>query len=128
MKYTKKQKGITLIALIITIIVMIILVMVSVAVALNGGLFTKAQSASKETQAEADREQLLDAVVAAYDGITGEVDFDYLDGHKPDGFTGGSGTYTSKKQNSFLVDKDGTIIYLGEDENTLALLHQDNSL
>ena len=46
----KGQKGITLVALIITIIVMLILVGVSISVALNGGLFTKAGDASRETK------------------------------------------------------------------------------
>ena len=46
----KTQKGITLIALIITIIVMLILVGVSVSVALNTGLFKTAQGAAKNTE------------------------------------------------------------------------------
>ena len=46
----KGQKGITLVALIITIIVMLILVGVSISVALNGGLFTKATTAVEETK------------------------------------------------------------------------------
>ena len=62
---TCPQKGITLIALIITIIVMLILVGVTINVALNGGLFTQAQTATKETQKEAEREQLLSVAVAA---------------------------------------------------------------
>ena len=48
----KTQKGITLIALIITIIVMLILVGVSVSVALNTGLFKTAQGVAKNTEAE----------------------------------------------------------------------------
>ena len=44
----KNQKGITLVALVITIIVMLILVAVSVTVAINGGLFTKAKEAGNE--------------------------------------------------------------------------------
>lgn len=46
----KGQKGITLVALIITIIVMLILVGVSISVALNGGLFTKANDAVSSTK------------------------------------------------------------------------------
>ena len=46
----KDQKGITLVALIITIIVMLILVAVTISVALNGGLFTTAKEASVETK------------------------------------------------------------------------------
>ena len=69
----RKQKGITLIALIITIIVMLILVGVTINVALNGGLFTQAQTATKETQKETEREQLLSVAVAAV-GADGKVD------------------------------------------------------
>ena len=46
----KKQKGITLIALIITIIVMLILVGVTVNVAINGGLITVTQEAKFKTE------------------------------------------------------------------------------
>ena len=53
----KEQKGITLIALVITIIVMLILVGVSITVALNGGLFTNAKDAANNT-AEARNAEL----------------------------------------------------------------------
>ena len=46
----KKQKGITLVALIITIIVMLILVGVSISVALNGGLFDNASDSARKTK------------------------------------------------------------------------------
>ena len=46
----KGQKGITLVALIITIIVMLILVGVSISVALNGGLFDNASDAARKTK------------------------------------------------------------------------------
>ena len=52
----KGQKGITLIALIITIIVMLILVGVSVTIAINGGLFTNAKNARNNTVVERDKE------------------------------------------------------------------------
>ncbi len=45
-----KNRGITLIALIITIIVMLILVAVTISVALNGGLIGKAQEAKTKTE------------------------------------------------------------------------------
>ena len=66
MQKLKNNKGITLIALIITIIVMLILVAVTINVALNGGLFGKAKDAKVKTQKEVEREQLLEAVVSAY--------------------------------------------------------------
>ena len=53
----REQKGITLVALVITIIVMLILVGVSITVALNGGLFTNAKDAANNT-AEARNAEL----------------------------------------------------------------------
>ena len=52
----KDQKGITLVALIITIIVMLILVAVTISVALNGGLFTNARDARNKTIDEQAKE------------------------------------------------------------------------
>ena len=71
----KKQKGITLIALIITIIVMLILVGVSVSVALNTGLFKTAQGAAKNTQLYADKENLLSTGwITVINATTGNLD------------------------------------------------------
>lgn len=47
----KEQKGITLIALVITIIVMLILVAVSVSIVIQSGLFNSAKSAGQKTEA-----------------------------------------------------------------------------
>lgn len=77
----KGQKGITLVALVITIIVMLILVGVSVTVAINGGLFDKARegktgwegSQSNEANAEFIKYQNvtgLNAINAAVSGTT----------------------------------------------------------
>lgn len=55
----RDQKGITLIALIITIIVMLILVVVSVTVALQTGLFDKAGEAARKTDAEMEKENSI---------------------------------------------------------------------
>ena len=55
----KKNKGITLIALIITIIVMLILVAVSVSILINSGIIGKAQKAKTDTQEAYAREQTL---------------------------------------------------------------------
>ena len=60
MKKQNNQKGITLIALIITIIVMLILVGVSVTVALNGGLFNQAENARGRTLNAVREENLRD--------------------------------------------------------------------
>ena len=51
------NRGITLIALVITIIVMIILVSVTISIAVNGGLFSYAGKAAKDTE-EAKQDEL----------------------------------------------------------------------
>ena len=61
-----QQKGITLIALIITIIVMLILVGVTINVALSGGLIEKATTASNQTQIEVLKEKAELAKANAY--------------------------------------------------------------
>ena len=55
----KKNKGITLIALIITIIVMLILVAVSISIALNTGLFDAAGKATQKTNIAKEQEKEL---------------------------------------------------------------------
>ena len=65
----KGQKGITLVALVITIIVMLILVGVSVTVALNGGLFDTADEAVNLTNQELVKENRLDSGNVIVDGV-----------------------------------------------------------
>ena len=62
----KNEKGITLIALIITVIVMLILVVVTVNVVLTGGLFGNATEAKLKTQRHAEKEELIGVMVGAY--------------------------------------------------------------
>lgn len=69
----KGQKGITLVALIITIIVMIILVGVSVTIALNGGLFTTARDAANNTEAAVNAETNLSNGQVVIDGTTNDI-------------------------------------------------------
>ena len=78
----KNQKGITLIALVITIIVMLILVGVSVTVALNGGLFTTAQDATDRTKAERDNELALSDGKVEINGEWYNSIDEYLNGAK----------------------------------------------
>ena len=63
-----QNKGITLIALIITIIVMLILVGVTINVALNGGLFEKAETATRATEEKAILEEMLAMMEITDDG------------------------------------------------------------
>ena len=115
----KKSNGITLIALIITIIVMLILVGVTITVALNGGLFNTAQSGATNTIIEAEREQLLSAVVTAYETETGTISKAKLEANLGTGWSlaeGDTAPYTviSPKGNKFTVSADGTIEYTGK--------------
>ena len=80
MKKMNTQKGITLIALIVTIIVMLILVGVTVTVALNGGLFSTANKATKETAARRDEEVKLSDGKVEIDGNLYNSINEYVDG------------------------------------------------
>ena len=75
----KEQKGITLIALIITIIVMLILVGVSVSIALNTGLFKTAQGAAKNTEKARDEEMQLAEGEVKFGDITYSSLTEYTD-------------------------------------------------
>ena len=66
-KNIKNQKGITLIALVITIIVMLILVSVTITMAVNGGLFGYAKNAAVETNTQLEAEKDLANVPAGQD-------------------------------------------------------------
>ena len=97
----KTQKGITLIALIITIIVMLILVGVSVSVALNTGLFKAAQGAAKNTEAERLNETKLSSgkvtIINATTGEQEEVEVSSFgtQGNKPQAINPQVGEYVS---------------------------------
>jgi len=71
------QKGITLIALIITIIVMLILVGVTINVALNGGLFSKAEEAGAKTKIAQIQEALTIKKAEVLADKNGEAPEDY---------------------------------------------------
>lgn len=64
----KGEKGITLVALVITIIVMLILVAVSVTIAINSGLFNTAKNAVNQTNEAMTAEQGLANGVVNIDG------------------------------------------------------------
>ena len=61
----EKQKGITLVALVITIIVLLILAMVSIKIAIDGGLITKASKAT-DTHAIGAEEEAITTGYASY--------------------------------------------------------------
>ena len=67
-KTKSSNKGITLIALVITVIVMLILVGVTIAIVIEGGLFTEARRAATGTEEKRDKELL--AASGVYGGKT----------------------------------------------------------
>ena len=125
MKNDLKQRGITLIALIITIIVMLILVAVTISVALNGGLFNNAKDASDKTKRAVSKEELISAMVGEYDR-RGNFIIDNVE--LPDGAmwcreedeiynpenevepTGEGDWVITEIGNKFYVTKDGTVL------------------
>jgi len=113
--HPNKEKGITLISLIITIIIMMILAGVTINIALNGGLFQKAEEAKTQTQLETDKEELQIAVVSALNDDleipnAGAIKNNLQEGWEVTlGEDGTSYTCTSPKENLFTVDKKGNI-------------------
>lgn len=72
----KEQKGITLIALVITIIVMLILVAVTITMAINGGLFEKAGDAAGKTNNALTDEQGIANGTVSVNGVNGGAQSD----------------------------------------------------
>ena len=68
MRKFKNQKGITLIALVLTIIILIILAGVAVDLAIRGGLFDRIQEAGENTKISAAEEKILLATYSYYAG------------------------------------------------------------
>ena len=79
----KSQKGITLIALVITIIVMLILVGVTITMAVNGGLFGYAGNAAKGTNNAIEDESKLGSGIVNVTGVAtdGSKDIDAIVEH-----------------------------------------------
>ncbi len=80
--HKKENKGITLIALIITIIVMLILLGIIVSIALNGGLFKTAKEATEGTKIERNKELQLSSGRIEIDGTWYNSIKDYMN-NKP---------------------------------------------
>ena len=109
---TKKNKGITLIALVITIIVMLILVAVTINLAVNGGLFGYAKNASEQTQLALDEENKLDSQAAEIIADQTEVSTSVKNPYKNENFTKAwtctEGTWTEEEitDNSVILTGD----------------------
>ena len=113
----KKQKGITLIALVITIIVMLILVAATIAVSLNGGLFNTAKETTKQTITETEKEQLMEIVVGTMEE-KGKVDFEKI--VVPEKFIKiDNQTYKSSESNQiYIINENGSINIVPDNNET----------
>ena len=114
-KLLKNERGITLIALIITIVVMLILVVVSIRIALETGLFDTAGKATKNWEEQQDKEGELssgkvtiggveyDSMGEYANSISGEVDFEKL-------FETAEKHPEQTKTNDIGIAEDGSIV------------------
>ena len=101
----KKNKGITLIALVITIIVMLILVVVTIRISTKGGLFDYAGKAARETKdAIADEKDIADGKITIGGVKYNSID-EYLAKDKTEAIT------TTKSYVGYYADinDDGTV-------------------
>ena len=116
----ENNKGITLIALVITIIIMLILAGTSVTVALNGGLFNAAKKAESETYLREEEELLFSAAFGAI-GEDVKVNFQKL--KTPEGFNKiAERTYKSSSGNVYIITEDGEIQKFIEENDTNATI------
>ena len=99
----QNERGITLIALIITIIVMLILVVVSVTVALKGNLFGTAKTATEDTELRRDEELAISGGQVTIGGKTYNSIEEYV-GTQSNG-VGEKVTIEPKKENYEIGEK-----------------------
>ena len=122
MKNVKENKGITLIALVITIIVLLILVAVSIGT-LTGenGILAKAKKAKDETQKAIVKEKVQIAILASY-GTDGRLDISQLNNNLKnlEGLTSGVPITGNLPANIVVdgynvkIESDGTVSIEGE--------------
>lgn len=116
----KKQKGVTLIALVITIIVLLILAGVSIAF-LTGenGIITKSTKASAETNIAGAKETAATDVAAKY--------ADYMEYKYATSNPGAASTFTEWLGTSKLTSTDTSKYTVSEDSVTITIVPRDNA-
>ena len=97
-----EQKGVTLIALVITIIVMLILVGVTINMALNGRLFGYAKQGVRDTENKKAEEEAFASGKVTIDGVTYDSIQDYMNGFP-------SGTPKAKPIDKVEIDEKGIL-------------------
>ncbi len=130
--FLTSNRGITLIALIVTIIIMIILVGVTVNIALKGGLFITAKEAVKQTQIQAYQEELdlIRPNVEIKRYVQGLTSKEYMDSYqeeiKNDNLFKDS-TVTRKDDNTIVVVTPEGYVFEVTEEETKYLGEQNKS-
>ncbi len=109
----KTEKGITLIALIITIIVMLVLVGVTINVAVNGGLFEKGEKAAYQTNVATIKEKLAIKKAEVLADHNGKSQDDYGITFADLELTGNLDDFKTK----LTISKDGTLYYIEDEVN-----------
>lgn len=118
----KEQKGVTLIALVITIIVLLILAGVSIAFLTgDNGIITKSTKASAETNIAGAKETAATDVAAKY--------ADYMEYKYASNTTnpGAASTFTAWLGTNKLTSTDTTKYTVSEDSLTITIVPRDNA-
>lgn len=119
----KSEKGITLVALVVTIVLMLILLGVTINLTIGVGLFDQTKDTADKMQIDADRDLLASAVTKSI-GSNARVDINKLRTNAEGiGFTitGSAFPYTCTSENGsvFIVAANGNIAEYGESEENI---------
>ena len=114
----KKEKGITLIALVVTIIVLLILAGVTLYMALgDSGIIDQAQSAKQQTEARDEREQVELAVVSARNtSLNGRDFYEALKANILKEFNSDNVTQGTKDNQYIITLNNGNVYYVEGEE------------
>ena len=121
MKNKRKNKGITLVALIITIIILLILAGISISALTNQGLFGKAKEAKEKYQIEKEKEEIsliimekeINNITTSEEENSIEKVFEKTD--KTEIIKEDDGTYTViKNDNIYKIDQNNNVKYNGK--------------
>ena len=120
-----KNKGITLVALIITIIVLLILATVSISLVINTGILNKAQHGVDKYSEEEEFEQVKLAVASAMLKGNGFLETENLNTELQDRFQKGAEQIGNSKKWCLKLDKNYTIYENGNVEENESLLPEE---
>ena len=118
----RSERAITLIALVVTIIVLLVLAGATLTLLIGeNGIITRAEKAKAEAIIETEREELQLAATASADenlqiSTAQRLKDNLHSGWSVSGEDGGPYMATSPNENIFTVDKNGTVVYIGDKE------------